>query len=349
MPVSASVSVLVVPGHRAGSRRAARPLVVTACSLLLALSGVTAFTGPAYAAETTCTVNGKNVTSARITGTDGADIIVCDHGVPQGVTVDGGAGADTIIATGTQGHSGSHAQQGGVGNSGEILGGAGSDSITVTGGSGGDVRTQKEVPYDPSAAPGGVGNNGRIQGGAGEDEITVTGGLGGADKDGGSAENASALHGDNAFLGGGEGDDRILIKGAGRTTAVSGSQIHGGRGADSIEIRSTSPNRTALQGTKVFGDGGDDVIHVSGGTGWHSVLAGGEGNDRLSVTGNYKFTANDLRSQMLGGPGDDILMTRGGPEEDNRGIVDGGDGHNICYVPKSEQKDQVKNCERIRK
>jgi len=217
-------------------------------------------------------------------------------------TVNGGAGADSIIGTvgadslnGDDGNdsifggSGNDLIAGGAGND-SIIGGAGADNISA-----GDGADSVLAGTGNDTVVGGLGNdilNGQdnddsISGGSGIDRVV---GGNGNDTLSGGTEN-DVLQGDagNDQLFGDDGHD-MLVGGDGADTAdgglgndtirgeFGGDRIFGGAGADSL---SGGADADFLDG----GDG-DDVVNGDAGT---DSVNGGNGNDRLSG-----FLGNDV-------------------------------------------------------
>ncbi|MFE0099034.1 hypothetical protein [Streptomyces sp. NPDC059009] len=336
------------PDCRPGRARARRALA-TAAALAAGLAGGLLLPGAAHAAEATCTVNGKAVTSEHIMGTDGDDVIECGQGVPAGAVIHAGAGNDTITVTGPRGRSGYSPEKGGSGNDGEVRGGPGDDTIKVTGGTGGDLRVPSlSHSHATVTADGGTGSTGTVLGGNGRDTITVTGGEHGnrSRPQFRFGQGGDAVHGDHSSVDGGAGDDSIRLDSPGGTGLVGGSkgfgatggQMRGGPGDDAIEIEGFKATRSAL----VSGGEGEDVIALRGVNGLASRLDGGAGNDRITVHG--RSYGNGYASEMLGGPGDDFLGASGQVAA-NDGRMDGGPGVNSCLLDGKNSGDIV-NCPR---
>ncbi|MFD4920943.1 hypothetical protein ACFWNE_06450, partial [Streptomyces goshikiensis] len=157
------------PSVRSASWRAA---LSTAAALAVACGMVIALPGQASAAEISCIVNSVAVSGSTISGTSGDDTIRCYEGVARGVSIEAGAGNDSIFVEGEPA-SGTLGGNGQIGNDGTIDGGPGDDNIFVRGGSGDSGALTHH------GGKGGDGNNRTIIGGGGIDTITVLGGGGG--------------------------------------------------------------------------------------------------------------------------------------------------------------------------
>lgn len=203
-----------------------------------------------------------------------------------GISIDGGAGSDSINASQQSNMSIGLTIVGGNGNdtligsqaNDSIVGGEGSDSIL---GNNGDDTISAGAAAD--LVNGGAGND-LIDGGAGADSL-----LGGDGNDtifGGSDTIPAGMPGDT--ISGGNDDDSILGSGA-------NDSIAGGGGDDTI---------FAGDGTDfVSGDIGDDLI--DGGAGADSLF-GGEGDDTIS--GGSDTVTSGPGDTILGGNGDDSII-----------------------------------------
>ena len=160
-----------------------------------------------------------------LTLTDASDSVDASA-TSSGVSVDGGAGDDTLV-----GGSGSDSLQGGDGAD-SIDGGGGSD--TVLGGSGADTLSGgagSDTVYggaDADSIDGGSGAD-LLYGGAGAD--TITGGNG-ADTLHGDAGDDILYLGNSDLAFGGDGDDTFIIDAAQNQTG--GTTIVGGEGDESL-------------------------------------------------------------------------------------------------------------------
>ena len=111
-------------------------------------------------------------------------------------------------------------------------------------------------------------------------------------------------------------EDRILyVVGSGKadvdellSVTANGEQIHVSRPDQFI-------NPDDIDGIVVDGRGGNDAISVAASTDFAVTIRGGDGNDRISASGE-RFT-------VLGGAGDDTFQLNKDREPD---VIDGGDG-----------------------
>lgn len=220
----------------------------------------------------------------------------------------GGDGHDTITGGGTL--------SGGAGRD-QILGGIGGD--TISGGTGGDL-----IQADP------IGHTGAsfdvISGGAGNDSIH--GGSGNDSIYGGIGDDQLFADAGIDLVEGGDGNDTILGGEGG------GDTLRGGAGNDTITYDIvTTPDTLGYHAARIEGEEGDDVISIAFGTAYggldddvltasgHKVrLYGGDGDDRLEVTGG-------LGQSAYGGSGDDsLVITAGGA------VIQGGVGVDSAEV-----------------
>ena len=209
---------------------------------------------------------------ATILGGAGDDSIY--NGVAETVSIDAGAGKDTIYSRGSYSTLAGGDDADTITNNGgatSILGGAGDDSIynggynsSISGGYGNDIIENR------------IGNA-QIYGDDGDDRIlntssnvTIFGGNGADSIEDHSASDSATLHGD-------AGNDTIKING-------SNAQIYGDAGNDLISLGSYSKNAT------INGGAGNDIIRLSNG-GNFIVFASDAGSD--TVIG---FTAEDSLS-----------------------------------------------------
>ncbi|MCC3776657.1 hypothetical protein [Streptomyces sp. UNOB3_S3] len=209
-----------------------------AAALFLASLGLAA---PAYA-ETSCTVNGVTKTGSDITGTEGADTIVCTS-VDAGSVVDALGGNDTITVTGPV--------------NGSIRGGDGDDHFTVesTGSVGGAGSLDGQTDVDTFDIYGSVA--GAIRGGQGKDEIHLYRGatlLKSGDIRG--AKEADKITIDTGvdvegLVEGNEDNDTITID-----TVGPDGRVHGDDGNDTITV---TKNQNIVDG-----GAGTDTCHVGG-------------------------------------------------------------------------------------
>ena len=265
----------------------------------------------------------RGIAQVVLTGGDGANRLDASAVTAMRVTLDGGAGNDTLL-----GGAGDDILIGGLGDD-TLVGGAGDD--TLSGGSGANT----------------------IDGGAGTDTLDEThdGGMVLADgwietESRAGAVARSTLTGvEKATLRGGDGADRIdasgfsgkatLLGGAGDDVLIGGAQailLDGGAGLDTIVVQGGDITLTttalvvdgashALQGIEravLSGDAGNNRIDASGFSGKSSdasvktrnsvVIDGGAGNDILVGTdGDDTFTGGDGNDTITGGGGVDTL------------------------------------------
>jgi Ca2+-binding RTX toxin-like protein len=110
---------------------------------------------------------------------------------------------------------------------------------------------------------------------------------------------------------GGPGNDEIKDESGVSEGFSSGNIVYGGAGEDTIYCK--SDNYCAL-----YGNQGDDEIHIAGSEIASSQALGGSGDDKLYSGGSIELEGNDgndylfgSTSQQDGGKGDDILEGRG--------------------------------------
>jgi Ca2+-binding RTX toxin-like protein len=222
-----------------------------------------------------------------IRGNGGNDTVLVDPSVTDGVTIQGGAGKDTLsggaggdtIEGGTEadvllGNGGSDTLRGGSGND-RLDGGAGAD--VFDGGSGTDTADYSlrienlEIDLDDRADDGAVGEADNVQstvenvwGGRGND--LIIGNDFANELKGNYGKDRLYGRGGRDNLYGGENDDRIYGEGGDdRCYGGSGKDyIHGGSGRDYL-----------------FGEGDADTLYAKDGE-WDHVDGGG-GTDRATV------------------------------------------------------------------
>lgn len=121
------------------------------------------------------------------------------------------------------------------------------------------------------------------------------------------------------YINGMDGDDTIT------STFTSDCSIYGGNGNDTIIASNAS----------VYGEAGDDIINIIGGSSVYSVN-GGEGNDTYNLDtaarvvdnyGNNIYNLNCSNATVSGGVGDDTFYLKG-----NNNIVLGGGGNDYVVV-----------------
>ena len=261
------------------------PVVVTVDGFDFVLDGTTYPGTDACSGGITLAVNAQDVTSIVVTGNDNSnsiDLSAVDGAVftalvnPNAttfpVTINGGAGDDTIIGS----------TVGAMGDS--IDGGPGNDSID---GSRGD-----------DSISGGDGND-TIDGGDGSDMLN------------GNAGDDSLLGGNDAdTLNGGDGND--VEDGKDGDDSVSGGlgndTLHGGAGNDSVMGDAGNDNATGDDGNdQVRGGSGNDTI--DGGVGTDTVF--GDDGDDVLVWSTFDATETGdggSDTSASGGPGDTVSV-----------------------------------------
>lgn len=256
----------------------------------------TVVTGGAYSAVSINAGLGDDLITAQLAGGVGTNYAVETGGL---VTIDAGAGADTMIVNvGAQDSAGTI-------SAGIFNGGSGADSITfnllfgsdletvntgtiIDGGSGADT-----IGLLANASAGGSTADVQIRGGAGADLITAQFGSGG-----GVAGEFGSLTAD-----GGAGADTISVvfsatsaaTGGYEAGAGSGGVFGGGADADSISV--------------IF----DNAAVGTGGIVKLGSLRGGAGADTLTLGANLAITGEEsnIRGSFNGGAGADSLVFSG--------------------------------------
>ncbi|GAA3121676.1 hypothetical protein [Streptomyces goshikiensis] len=133
---------------------------------------VIAIPGQASAAEISCIVNSVAVSGSMISGTSGDDTIRCYEGVARGVSIEAGAGNDSIFVEGEPA-SGTLGGNGQIGNDGNITA---QGIVIAAGGRGGDAMS----PGNWDADGGDDGSNSEIYLlGNPDNRAVITGGQGG--------------------------------------------------------------------------------------------------------------------------------------------------------------------------
>jgi hypothetical protein len=256
----------------------------------------TVATGGAYSAVSINAGAGADLITAQLAGGVGTNYAIATGGL---VTIDAGAGADTMIVNvGAQDSAGTI-------SAGIFNGGSGADSITfnllfgsdletvntgtvIDGGSGADT-----IGLLANASAGGSTADVQIRGGVGADLITAQFGSGG-----GVAGEFGSLTAD-----GGAGADTISVVFSATSAATGGYEAGAGSGG-------------------VFGGGADaDSISVNfdnaavgtGGIVKLGSLRGGAGADTLTLGANLGITGEEsnIRGSFNGGAGADSLVFSG--------------------------------------
>jgi hypothetical protein len=256
----------------------------------------TVVTGGAYSAVSIDAGSGDDLITAQLAGGVGTDYAVQTGGL---VTIDAGAGADTMIVNvGAQDSAGTI-------SAGIFNAGSGADSITfnllfgsdletvntgtvIDGGSGGDT-----IGLLANASAGGSTADAQIRGGAGADLITAQFGSGG-----GVAGEFGSLTAD-----GGAGADTISVVFSATSAATGGyvagagsaGVFGGGEGNDSISV--------------IF----DNAAVGTGGQVSLGSLRGGAGVDTLTLGANLGITGEEsqIAGSFNGGAGADSLVFSG--------------------------------------
>lgn len=120
--------------------------------------------------------------------------------------------------------------------------------------------------------------------------------------------------------------------------------IHGGSGSDRILGSHSGANTMSRQldiPNRLYGDGGNDVIH---GGGARDALVGGTGNDQLFAWFGHDFLAGGSGDDYLsGGPQNDLLLGQDGDDnihgETGDDTVNGGNGNDIGGTGKNNPGD----------
>ncbi|OXM43160.1 hypothetical protein [Amycolatopsis alba] len=354
-------------GRSRFTRHGARWTVLAVAAVALAAGLLVPAATPAWAAGSTCTVNGRSVSGTVISGTAGDDVIECLGGLAASATVNGFAGKDTLDF------------------GGQVAG-------TVNGGTGGDTITVRPDREDPAPAL-----SGTIRGGGpllgdlldGDDDIALIATFGDVFTTAGS------------YLTGDAGNDTLQFRREAGLAQFSG-KVEGGAGADEFQITDDTlvfgtvrgggglaglgdgddrfPNIVMVgEGGSILGDAGDETITVrenrgtvDGGAGADTItvnernfgaVTGGSGADTITVNqlnigtvtgGPGMDTITLIESNfgaVMGGLGEDIIAVRvnvpthivgGGPGDDtltvnqNYGIADGGPGTDTCTVNRGD-------------
>ncbi|BDI15284.1 hypothetical protein ANSO36C_10860 [Nostoc cf. commune SO-36] len=276
-------------------------------------------------------------------------------------TLNGGAGDDTLSASGSKGDN-------------LLSGGNGNDSVSISGGedyssnedffsfsdsrSSGNNTLNGGAGDDTLSASGSKGNN-LLFGGDGNDSVSISGDLntyniryyGGSNNESRSFGNNTLNGGagnDNLSAGGSTGDNLLSGGDGNDTLSVSGyysQQIRDGN-EDFYQLPSdsNSTNNSRSSGNNTLNGGaGDDNLSAIGSTG-DNLLSGGDGNDSLSISGyddssSYSEYANDQlidtyyneynsrsfgNNTLNGGAGNDSLNVDSSLGDN---LLDGGDGN----------------------
>ncbi|MEH2222218.1 beta strand repeat-containing protein [Nostoc sp.] len=222
-------------------------------------------------------------------------------------TLNGGAGNDTLNASGSKGDN-------------LLSGGDGNDSLDI---SGSYSFSFPGYSYDSRS----LGNN-TLEGGTGDDRLSAGGSKGDNLLFGGDGNDSLDISGSYSYyysesknsrsegnntLEGGEGDDRL------RAAGLTGDNLlSGGDGNDELDISGEyyssnsndySDSRSSGNNT-LEGGAGDDRLSFSSSTG-NNLLSGGDGNDSFNlIASSINTDLSDLVTQTVdGGNGNDSLFT----------------------------------------
>ena len=260
----------------------------------------------------------------ELRGGEGNDLIYADG---QDTVVEGGAGYDRVIVQGSDDFKLDMAAAGVE----RFDGGAGDDTLDASGtttaatvlGNGGDDKITGGSANDYLI--GGTGDD-SLDGGAGNDRLV--GGAGADELRGGAGNDLIYADGQDTVVEGGAGYDRVIVQGSDGLkldmTASGVERVDGGAGDDTLDASGSQTAATLL------GNGGNDSL--TGGNA-NDYLAGGEGDDSLDGgAGNDRLIGGAGADELRGGEGDDLIyadaqdtVVEGGAGTD-RVIVQGTDG-----------------------
>jgi Ca2+-binding RTX toxin-like protein len=280
-----------------------------------------------------------------IEGLQGNDTIKVP-GTASNYTIQGGAGADTILVSSDV--SNVNMIQGGAGNdtitfskklsATSVYGGQGADSIRLSGSATGKIAGSDgndTLDFDGKVS-GSV-----IRGDGDDDVLTFASRFDSSTVYGGKGEDSFLLSNivDTAKVFGDDGDDTINIA---ATTTFDKSTIHGSAGEDSIGIAAGATGTSSFYGGKgedtilltstakftVSGDKDADVIDVAG-VSLGATAYGGDGTDSITNTGNGKtvFFGGAGKDTIKGGTGANKLY--GGKDADS--LIGGAGGKDTIY------------------
>ncbi|MGK5631716.1 hypothetical protein [Streptomyces sp. URMC 123] len=280
------------------------------------------------------------------------DRITCTNGVPEGQTLTGTSGDDTIEITGTV--------------YGTVDGGDGNDTITVTGRDGAPGAYRNFAGFTGGKGETALGGGGELLGGDGNDIITLTGGNGGRGGnasfgDGGDGGGAGAGI-EGGVLDGGRGINQITVRGGnggvgGTSQYDAGQSKSGGMGVNQgwVTVGADQHSSLVIEG----GDGGDRGRGTLPTEGGHALRAGtvvgGSAPEGVSIRLIGGDTGRGSRpskggygvfvfGQLTGTPGDDDITLEGGMSRNggHRGAglgspepVELGDGNDTITIHKA--------------
>lgn len=219
----------------------------------------------------------------------------------------------------------------------ELLGRSGDDTIRILAEGSASSRNNANGTAKGLAATSGV------KGGDGSDLIEIVANASGSSRGGGQA---TAYSVQDSFVSGGAGDDTLSLRASskgigGDAYGASNSTIRGGAGSDTLSFvadisQNGSSNAFGLFQTRVAGGDGNDTIEVSvitsdsaqiGSAASGSVISGGRGDDRITVSGGDGNTFDIEDTIIGGGEGDDIFDVGIGS-----GSIRGGAGNDTAIL-----------------
>ena len=193
-----------------------------------------------------------------------------------------------------------------------INGNVGNDTMTI-----GLATSNPTVNFDGSYFLGGKGNDalfaydlsgGEVNGNIGNDTINVT--------------NTYADRSFNQYVGGGQGNDLITVKGS-----FNNSIIDGNKGIDTIIVEDGTHSNTSVNGGE-----GNDIIRSSGDVTKGLMLSGDLGNDTIASEGS-------LGSTIFGGEGNDTIISSSVAGQKSK--IDAGVGADFVFTDNSAAVETV--------
>ncbi len=246
-----------------------------------------------------------------------------------GIIVDGQAGADSVTISSLGAFSaGNHS----------ILGGAGADTILVTGSTIGLIKTQDDA--DRVVFSGGTLVAAKL--GGGNDEIVFSDGTLtelGLGKGNDKVSASTVALGTAASITGGAGKDTITL-----TVSNLSAALFQGDGVNGVDADADKITLNGVQSsTTVKGGGGADILTFSGDGGSALLFRGNAGNDSIVISGFEGGTSigggsgNDTiqlteasianSAHTFGGSGNDsIHLLLGDHNDGSKNFIDGGAG-----------------------
>lgn len=265
------------------------------------------------------TVSG-NMSGGTITSSSGNNQIVIGSADGNN-TMTGGS----ISLNGTNGNSKDSVTVYGDMSGGVITTKDGADRISVTGTVSGFASIHSGAYKDGIEI--GAMAGGTVDAGLGDDTVYIVNTMSGGTIYGGGGNDAIVVGGGVAggFIDAGDGTDLILLGGT-----VSGGSIYGGAGADYVAVVGN------VTGGTIYGGADNDTIRVTGdvgivgtecGTGTGTgVLAGGDGDDSISIEGNL------YAGTVSGGAGNDSISISGVVQG---GVIEALEGTNTITIGSS--------------